>query len=174
VKTGGRIVADRFVADTDLVRDERLELTRTPARRGSCLRASGVRPFTRLRRFAADGHRIWQWHVDRIQQALRLSAPGAGDCLSPDGSRLTIRIYSFNPGDEPVTSLGEGVIAVDRHPDFVAATGLRTHQEFDDARITDPIGWKRGRPATLLFDVVSDEGRTVIHDEAVTNGPRKP
>jgi hypothetical protein len=175
VRSGGRIVADRFVSAPDLVRDERLTLTHTPARKGSCLWASGVRPFTRLRRFAADGHLVWEWHVDRVRQALRLNAPPSGDCLSPDGGRLTIGIYSFDPEDDgAATSLGEGVVAVDRHPDFVAATGRRTHQDYGDERITDLLGWKRGRPATLLFDVVSDAGKTVVHDEAETNGPRTP
>jgi len=174
VKTGGRIVADRFVSAPDLARGERLTLTQTSAKPGSCLWASGVRPFTRLRRFAADGHLIWEWHVDGVQQALRLSATRFGDCLSPDGGRLTVGIYSFDPDDGPVSPMGEGVVAVDRHPDFVQATGMRTHQEFGDAHGSDLVGWKRGRPATLLFDVVSDEGKTVVHDEAVTNGPRKP
>jgi hypothetical protein len=172
VKSGGRLVADGFVSQADLVDDERGSLTQSPAPHDSCTWAKGVRPFTRLRRFAADGRLLWEWHVDREQQALRLASSLDADCLSPDGSRLTVEIFHYAP-DDPVTSMGRSVVAVDHRPRFVAGHGVRTHEDIND-RDADFTGWKRGRPATLLFDVVSDEGKTVVHDEAVMNGPRKP
>jgi len=176
VKSGGRLVADGFVSQRDLIDDERGSLTQSPAPHDSCTWAKGVRPFTRLRRFAADGRLLWEWHVDREKQALRLASSLDADCLSPDGSRLTIEIYRYGPDvyglDDPVTSMGRAVIAVDHRPRFVEGRGARTHEDID-ARAVDFTGWKRGRPATLLFDVVSDEGKTVVHDEAVLNTPAK-
>lgn len=171
VKSGGRLVADGFVSQPDLVEDERGSLTQSPAPHGSCTWAKGVRPFTRLRRFAANGRLLWEWHVDREQQALRLASSWDADCLSPDGSRLTIEIFHYDPGDSAF-SMGRSVVAVDHRPRFVEGHGVRTHEDIN-ARAVDFTGWKRGRPATLLFDVVSDEGKTVVHDEAVLNAPAK-
>lgn len=122
VRTGGRIVADRFVADASMVKDERGMFAGTPARRGSCAWVSAARPFTRLRRYAASGRLLWEWHVNRKEQAVRLHAVGEADCLSPDGGRLTVVSYRLAP-QEPVTALGNGIVAVDRLPRFVDAKG---------------------------------------------------
>lgn len=176
VKTGGRIVADEMVDDPDLEDDERGILASGTFRPGTCSFASAVRPFRRLRRFAADGRLLWEWHVDRAQQALRLHS-GNGDCLSPDGGRLTVRSYLYNPADgEPVVALGEGVVAVDHKPRFVDAQGARTHQQFGDGHATQLVGWRRGSPATLLFEVVTDAdtpgGPKVTPDFVVLAGKR--
>lgn len=165
VRTGGRIVADRFVGDVDSVNDEKQGLAHPDGPAGSCARAAAVRPFTRLRRFAADGRLLWEWRVLRdTEQALRLLAPPPGDCLSPDGARLLVRSYSARAG-EPASLLGGAVIAVDRRPRFVDAKGRRTGREFGPERTTAPSGWRRGANATLNFVVVDGEHETP--DEAV-------
>ncbi|MBA2936131.1 hypothetical protein HZF05_18770 [Sphingomonas sp. CGMCC 1.13654] len=172
IRTGGRLVGDQMVSDPDMITDERGIFGHAPVKPGGCGWASAVRPFTRLRRFAADGRLLWEWHVDREQQAIRLLGSQDGDCLSPDGGRLSVGIYRFAPG-EPVSALGQGVVRVDHRPDFVEAVGLRSHKAFGGGPDTDLVGWKRGSPATLLFDIVDDEGKTVSHDQAVLGSPRK-
>ena len=162
VRSGGRIVADRMVDDADKKRSERSILSRSKARSGTCAWAIDVRPFTRLRRFAKDGRLLWEWNVGLRNTALSLANPGDDDCLSPDGGRLLVTAYhyesdSIDPADPaPVELRDDGVIAVDHHPRFVAAKGARTGQEYGERHKTQLVGWRRGSPATLLFDVVTD------------------
>lgn len=155
VRSGGRIVADRLVDDPDLQASERSGLTSGHTRRGSCAWAAAVRPFTRLRRFARDGHLLWEWHVNREQQAVQLLANSDGDCLSPDGGRLLVTAHAYQPDDPGISPLGPAVVAVDHRPRFVDAIGARTHQRFESARGTFLVGWQRGKPATLLFEIES-------------------
>lgn len=156
VKTGGRIVGDGMVSDPDLRASERAGLTFGHTPRGSCAWAAAVRPFTRLRRFARDGRLLWEWHVNREQQAVRLLANSDGDCLSPDGGRLLVTAHAYQPDDPGISPLGPAVVAVDHRPRFVDAIGARTHQRFESPRRTYLVGWQRGKPATLLFDVASE------------------
>ncbi|WP_010187515.1 hypothetical protein [Sphingomonas sp. PAMC 26605] len=181
VKSGGRIVADRMVDDADRKRAEQSILSRWQARSGSCGWAANVRPFTRLRRFAKDGRLLWTWDVGREGQALSLPNTGKADCLSPDGGRLLVTINQYRSdssdasGRAAVARMGDGVIAVDRRPRFVRAKGARTEQAFGDGPATALTGWQRGRPATLLFDVVGDadaaKGPKVVPDSAELSSP---
>jgi len=182
VKSGGRIVADRMVDDVDRKRSEQSILSRSQARSGPCGWAANVRPFTRLRRFAKDGRLLWTWDVAREDQALSLPNTGKADCLSPDGGRLLVTINQYGSGSSDasdrtaVVRMGDGVIAVDRKPRFVPAKGARTGQAFGDGHATELTGWQRGRPATLLFDVVSDadnpKGPKVVPDSAELSSAR--
>ncbi|WP_375404246.1 hypothetical protein [uncultured Sphingomonas sp.] len=159
VRTGGRIVADRFVADARLAKEERGAFAETPARRGSCAWASAARPFTRLRRFAGNGRLLWTWRADREEQALRLHATNAADCLSPSGGRLTVVSYRLAPGEE-VTPLGNAVVAVDRRPGFADAKGI-------GSREADIIGWRRGAPSMLLVEMSDGGGNASMRQVAV-------
>jgi hypothetical protein len=160
MRDGSRIVADRFVRDARLARDEQGQFAQTPNRRGGCAWASAARPFTRLRRYAASGRLLWEWRVYREQQALRLAAVGTADCLSPGGTRLTVVSYRLAP-DEPVSAMsGYGVVAVDRRPRFVDVPEINVR----DADIT---GWLRGAPATLLFGISDETGRTTARQVVV-------
>lgn len=175
VKTGGRIVADRMVDDADRKRSEHSILSRSKARSGPCAWAANVRPFTRLRRFAKNGRLLWAWDIGREDRALGLPNTGKDDCLSPDGGRLLVTINQYesdpiDPSDRAaVVRMGDGVIAVDRKPRFVAAKGARTGQEYGEGHATQLVGWQRGRPATLLFEVVGDadapNGPKVVPDQ---------
>ncbi len=166
VKTGGRLVADGFVSDGDAIHSEKQELAGTKAPIGSCARASHARPFTRLRRFAADGRLLWTWRPSAEQQALRLLGGSPGDCLSPDGGRLLVVSYRFAPG-EPVSELGGAVVAVDRRPGFVEAKGARTGESLDDLRKLSSIGWKRGADATLTFFLYDQDTDKEAPDQVV-------
>lgn len=164
VKTGGRIVADDFVRDAALAGQEKRLLAQAEPRRGSCARAAAVRPFTRLRRYASNGRLLWTWNVAREEQALRLLSPAPGDCLSPDGGRLLVVSYRLAPG-EPMTELGGAIVAVDRRPRFVKATGRRSGEDFGELNRTASLGWRRGSDATLVFYLVQDASEA--RDEAV-------
>lgn len=159
VRTGGRIVADRFVADARLAKEERGAFAGTPARRGSCAWASAARPFTRLRRFAANGRLLWAWRADREEQAIRLRATDQADCLSPSGGRLTVVAYRLAPG-EAVTPLGDAVVAVDRRPRFVKAERVGSPE-------ADIVGWRRGAPATLLVEMPDGRGGASAREVAI-------
>lgn len=166
VRTGGRLVADGFVDDPAAIRSEKQDLSTTDAPPGSCARAAQARPFTRLRRFAADGRLLWSWRVADQEQALRLLAGWPGDCLSPDGGRLLVTSYRFVPR-QPVSELGGAVIAVDRRPRFVEAVGARTGQSLDDLRKVSDFAWKRGADATLLLTLVEDGAKNEVTDRVV-------
>ena len=166
VKTGGRIVADGFVADAAAARAEKSELATTKAPAGSCAWAAAVRPFTRLRRFARDGRLLWQWRVSGEQQALRLLSGWPGDCLSPDGGRLLVVSYRLAPG-EPVSELGGAIVAVDRRPRFVEATGRRTGEVFGRLQALSDYGWRRRGDATLAFTIYDEGTGRETPDEAV-------
>lgn len=182
VKSGGRIVADRMVDDADRKRSEQSILSRSKARSGTCAWAANVRPFTRLRRFSKNGRLLWKWDIGREDQALSLPNTGEDDCLSPDGGRLLVTINQYeadpiDPSDRAaVVRMGDGVIAVDHKPRFVDAQGARTHRQFGDGHATQLVGWRRGSPATLLFEVVTDPdapgGPKVTPDFVVLAGKR--
>lgn len=159
VKTGGRIVADRFVSDPDLAQLEKDNLAGgDPPPKGSCRLAGSVRPFKRLRRFAANGRLLWEWNTDKDQgtaHALRFLNPGTGDCLSPDGARLIVSIYSIADGHPWL--MGDGVAAVDRNPRIVPTVGKRSGEDFGTKNRTGAWGWRRGSDATLLFVFTQEE-----------------
>jgi hypothetical protein len=171
VRTGGRIVADGFVDDAESVRRERAALADPRAPAGSCDRAAGARPFTRLRRFAADGRLLWAWRVSDEEQALRLLAGTPGDCLSPDGGRLLVVSHRLAPG-EPVYELGVAVVAVDHDPRFVEAKGRRTGEAPGILRRLSTLAWRRGGEATLDFTIHDPATGAERRDEAVLGRQR--
>lgn len=165
VKTGGQIVADGFLNDAESAADEKRQFAYADGPAGSCARAAAARPFTRLRRFAANGRLLWEWRVSKKSgQALRLLAVPPGDCLSPDGGRLLVSSYGVTEYPPPAL-LGAAVIAVDRRPRFVDVKGRHTGETFGANRITAPDGWRGGGDATLLFSLISETRER--HDEAV-------
>lgn len=149
VKSGGRLVADRFVADRSAAREEAVALRADRSLAGSCARAAYVRPFTRLRRFAADGRLLWTWAGSGTATAVRLMADPAGDCLSPDGGRLLLTVFTTQGGS--ASEVDGRVLAVDRHPRFVPAIGRRTGQPFGALRQMGTAYWRKGGDATLVF-----------------------
>lgn len=150
VRAGGRIVADRFVGSPVERREEAAAFRADRSPRGSCARAASARPFTRLRRFAADGRLLWTWGLSGDGAAVRLMAGDGGDCLSPDGGRLLLIGFMIQ-ADAVLKEVDGRVLAVDRRPRFVAANGQRTGQPFGALRQMGSAYWRRGGDATLVF-----------------------
>lgn len=155
VRTGGRIVADGFISGSDAAAEEKSRMTADRGTPGSCASVARTRPFTRLRRYAADGRLLWVWNVQRdTEQALSLLAPAEGDCLSPDGGRLLVT--SYNVSYDVASMLGAAVTAVDRNPRFVDAKGRHTGEMFGTKKLTAAQGWRKGSDATLVFSIFTE------------------
>lgn len=166
IKTGGRLVADGFVNDASARTEERSALAQTQARRGSCSWAAAARPFTRLRRFAANGRLLWTWNAGGQDTTVQLMAPDGADCLSPDGRWLLARLwYRLRPGNSVAEAVG--VVALELRPAVGVVNGARTGEVLGRPSVTDPVGWRAGKPATLMFDVTTDNGSVTTRDEGV-------
>lgn len=154
---GGRLVADGMVPGDAAARYERESLVGIAAARpGSCDYAAGVRPFTRLRRFGAGGALEWSWDLSADKLALTLLG-GPAACLSPDGTRLLVSIYSTEQGTAlsvPDRRVAQGAVAVGRRAHgFVRPAPRAGTEPFGNPRTTGVVGWQPGRPATLIYEV---------------------
>lgn len=168
-----RFIADRFVSSAAFEEAERMEF-RTPlpsgpscrasysaACAGTCSAAARARPFTRLRAIdARSGRTLWTWRS--AEQPVDLLSGRTGECLSPDGRALTVIFHTTEDVSVFQAPRGFGVLTLSPRADFATVVGRVTGEEFGHKRFTGVEGWRRGRPATLVFSVNNPGEPSVI------------